>query len=82
MLEQLSPFVGEWDLEPSFPTLPGATGRTVFEWALGRALPRPAHRDLGPGGAEQHLRSSAPTRAAARSRSTTSTRAASSASTP
>ena len=39
MLERLSPFIGEWDLEPSFPTLPGAHGRTVFEWALdGRFL--------------------------------------------
>ena len=39
MLERLEPFVGEWDLEPSFPTLPGAHGRTVFEWALdGRFL--------------------------------------------
>ena len=39
MIDQLSPFVGEWNLEPSFPTLPGATGRTVFEWALdGRFL--------------------------------------------
>ena len=24
MLERLEPFIGEWDLEPSFPTLPGA----------------------------------------------------------
>jgi len=39
MIDQLSPLIGEWDLEPSFPTLPGATGRTVFEWALdGRFL--------------------------------------------
>jgi len=39
MLERLEPFIGEWDLEPSFPTLPGAHGRAVFEWALdGRFL--------------------------------------------
>ena len=39
MIDQLSPFVGEWNLELSFPTLPGATSRTVFEWALdGRFL--------------------------------------------
>ena len=36
MLERLEPFIGEWDLEPSFPTLPGARGRAVFEWALDR----------------------------------------------
>jgi hypothetical protein len=39
MLERLTPFVGTWDLEPSFPTLPGARGQSVFEWALdGRFL--------------------------------------------
>ncbi len=39
MLERLEPFIGEWDLEPSFPTLPDAHGRAVFEWALdGRFL--------------------------------------------
>lgn len=34
MLERLNPFVGEWDLEPSFPHPPGTRARAVFEWAL------------------------------------------------
>jgi hypothetical protein len=39
MLERLNPFVGEWDLEVSLPSSPGAHARTTFEWALdGRFL--------------------------------------------
>jgi hypothetical protein len=39
MLEQLSPFVGEWDLEVSLPSPDGVTARATFEWALdGRFL--------------------------------------------
>jgi hypothetical protein len=32
-LERLEPFVGEWNLEASFPDAP--VGRAVFEWILG-----------------------------------------------
>ena len=39
MLEQLSPFVGEWDIEVSLPSPSDVTARAVFEWALdGRFL--------------------------------------------
>ena len=39
MLEQLSPFVGEWDLEVSLPSPDEVTARASFEWALdGRFL--------------------------------------------
>ena len=39
MLEQLNPFVGEWDMEVSFAVAPGARARAVFEWTLdGRFL--------------------------------------------
>jgi hypothetical protein len=36
-LEALEPFIGEWDLDPtfSFPTPEDATGRVVFEWMTG-----------------------------------------------
>jgi hypothetical protein len=36
-LEALEPFIGRWDLDPtfSFPTPEGATGRVVFEWMTG-----------------------------------------------
>jgi hypothetical protein len=34
MLEQLSPFVGEWDLEVSLPSPDEVSARAVFEWAL------------------------------------------------
>ena len=81
MLERLEPFIGEWDLEPSFPTLPGATGRTVFEWALdGRFLVQRTEISVpeAPNSICAHRRR--PPRRT-RSRSTTSTRAASSAST-
>lgn len=37
-LERLDVFIGEWSLAASFPLAPpmGRTGRTVFEWILGR----------------------------------------------
>jgi hypothetical protein len=36
-MERLGPFIGEWVMEATFPSGPaGATGRAVFEWALGR----------------------------------------------
>ena len=39
MLEQLSPFIGEWDLEVSLPSPDEVTARATFEWALdGRFL--------------------------------------------
>ena len=39
MLEQLNPFVGEWDLEVSLPSPSEVRARAVFEWALdGRFL--------------------------------------------
>ena len=39
MLEQLNPFVGEWDLDVSLPSPDEVTARAVFEWALdGRFL--------------------------------------------
>ena len=39
MLEQLNPFVGEWDLEVSLPSPSEVRARSVFEWALdGRFL--------------------------------------------
>lgn len=39
MLERLNAFVGEWNLEASFPLPPGTRARAVFEWALdGRFL--------------------------------------------
>ena len=39
MLEQLNPFIGEWEVEVSFPHPPEARARAVFEWALnGRFL--------------------------------------------
>ena len=39
MLEQLNPFVGEWDMEVSFAVAPDARARAVFEWTLdGRFL--------------------------------------------
>ena len=39
MLEQLNPFVGEWDLEVSLPSPSGIRARAEFEWALdGRFL--------------------------------------------
>ena len=39
MLDQLSPFIGEWDLEVSLPAPDEVTARAVFEWALdGRFL--------------------------------------------
>ena len=61
MLERLEPFIGEWDLEPSFPTLPGAHGRTVFEWALdGRFLVQRTEISV-PEAPNTHLRSSAST---------------------
>ena len=34
MLERLNPFVGEWELEVSFPHPPETRARAVFEWAL------------------------------------------------
>jgi hypothetical protein len=34
MLERLNPFVGEWELEVSFPHQPEARARSAFEWAL------------------------------------------------
>jgi hypothetical protein len=39
MLEQLSPFVGAWDLDVSLPSPHGVTARATFEWTLdGRFL--------------------------------------------
>jgi hypothetical protein len=39
MLEQLSPFIGEWNLEVSLPSPDEVTARATFEWALdGRFL--------------------------------------------
>jgi hypothetical protein len=39
MLERLNLFVGEWEMEASFPLPPGTRARSVFEWALdGRFL--------------------------------------------
>jgi hypothetical protein len=36
-MERLEPFIGEWVMEATFPSGPAdATGRAVFEWALGR----------------------------------------------
>jgi hypothetical protein len=67
MLEQLSPFIGEWNLEVSLPSPDEVTARATFEWALdGRFLLQRT---------EVSLPEAAPTH------STTSTRAASSAST-
>ena len=34
MIDQLSPFVGKWDLEVSLPSPDGVTARATFEWAL------------------------------------------------
>ena len=39
MIERLSPFVGQWDLEVSLPSPVDVRARAVFEWALdGRFL--------------------------------------------
>ena len=39
MLEQLRPFIGEWNLEVSLPSSDEVTARATFEWALdGRFL--------------------------------------------
>jgi hypothetical protein len=36
-MERLEPFIGEWAMKATFPSgLADATGRAVFEWALGR----------------------------------------------
>ena len=78
MLERLEPFIGEWDLEPSFPTLPGAQGRAVFEWALdGRFLVQ--RTEISVPEAPNTISLIGVDPGAARSRSTTSTRGASSA---
>jgi hypothetical protein len=39
MMERLTPFIGEWDIEVSLPSPPDTRARAVFEWALdGRFL--------------------------------------------